>query len=211
MTNFLSRDQLFFINQSEATRKILKAEKANEAREREFERLAQAEEQWAASQKVKPGKLVNEWRTVGEGRLTRHVRTGMLLLNGERLADGDLISIRHAGEPILVIVRYTYTGATREIVGAYGDSEGRGPVTLAQGMKAEWAIDELEPEPEPEGWHIKFRATDGKYHVIKDTLEAGVYDDVADAGDLATMLNSYERTKALDTAHNADNIQYRRA
>lgn len=205
----LSQNQLYDLNQSESTRKILNTEKENEARAREYERLRQAEYQWAASQKVKPGKLVNEWREVGEGRRLRHERTGMLTLNGERLADGDRITIRHAGDPVTVKVRYTYTGATREIQGAYGDYEGGEPVTLAQGMKAEWA-DEPEPEPEPTGWHIKFRTTDGKYHVIKHTLEAGVYDEMADAGDLATLLNRYERTKALDTARNADNIQYRR-
>lgn len=201
---FLSDDQMFFINQSESTRKILKTEKENEAREREYERLRQVEFQWAASQKVANNKLRNEWRTIGEGKRARHERTGRFVLGGEVVADGDRITIRHAGEPVTVSVRYTYVGATREIKGAYGDSEGREPVALAQGMRAQFA--EPEVEVEPEGWYVHYDSGTRQWQTIKGALVAGTFPEAADASDLADVLNSFEATKKRD----ADSVHYRR-
>lgn len=198
---FLSKDQLYFINQSAETRKILTAEKKVEARERESERRARMEQEYLKSQKVPAGKLVSEWRTEGEGMLARHELTGMLCLGSDRVADGDSLSVRFDGENVVVRVRYSYSGALREITGCYGDREGKTPIKLAQGMKATWAEDE--PEPEPAGWHLKY--SNRLWRVVKGNLCAGEFPELEAAQELVSILEANDRTKPV-----SNDIQYRR-
>lgn len=193
----LTEKTMFRLNQSAGVRKLMDTEDSILAREQEQERLRELEEQYKASLRIKSGKLVHEWTTVNAGtKLERHEPTGRLMLNGEALADGSLISITHAGEPVTCAVRYITRGPEREIVRAVGDAEGKEPITLAQGMKAR--IADPEPEPEHEGWYVRYRG--GLWQAVRGDFVAGSFPEAADAADLCSVLDSFERTKAQDNS-----------
>lgn len=197
----LSEERTYILNQSADTRKILEAEARMDAQELKREKEERLEKEYQESVCVGEGRLRYEWTETGTGKRVKHQKTGHVMLDGDPVVDGDVLTIHVNRKPVNVTSRYIYVGQLREVRGAWGDDADGKSYELLEGIQAEFV--EEEPEAEPTGWHLKYK--NGLWRVVKNDFIAGEYIDPEQAQDLAKLLNVQESY----AERNANNIKFR--